>query len=98
MASNLPISPFDTCELAAVSILFPHTVPPDEIVSFRCKNRTIPDDNHGALMNRFKTLMITAGVCLAAATAACAGEADLAIPDLSEHGKFPFHMGLSISG
>ena len=48
-------------------------------------------------MNPFKTLMITLGVCLAAATAAHAGEANLAIPDLNEHGKFML-LGREISG
>src|SRR5579863_2378170 len=48
-------------------------------------------------MKLFKTLMLTVGVCLATATAAYAGEADLAIPDLSLHGKFTL-LGQSISG
>ena len=48
-------------------------------------------------MNLFKTLMLTVGVCLATATAAYAGEADLAIPDLSLHGKFTL-LGQTISG
>src|SRR5262245_4330028 len=35
-------------------------------------------------MNRLKTLLLIGGFLLTAATAACAGEADLAIPDLKD--------------
>jgi K(+)-stimulated pyrophosphate-energized sodium pump len=47
-------------------------------------------------MNRLKTLFFTLALCLTAAGAAHAGEADLAIPDLHE-GKFNL-FGMTISG